>query len=242
MNKLSAAEVRLIECLRIAVTTRRGFGKNPETIQGNFACDYDLVLADALALAAWVEIEASKAADPEGVSLPKVASFMGDDGETYVRAKARDDWGMRPARDSREWHMTAEQVEWLEQKFGHMADSTAKRIYAFYVRASLDIGVPALPHMDECPRPCVQDQLALDDKGVVHRFIAWQPGCEVAGDLGGAWQFVSEFPGYRIERGVLHWAPGIWPPATEGKVEGAHAGGFTPGTHEEQGAASTAAL
>ncbi len=219
MTKLSAAETRLIEGLRLALIARRGLGK-PESAMTYTGADYDLAMSDAVYIAGWIEATASKAADPEAVALPKVASFVADDGETYVRTKAPRMVPRVPGEPTHMadssgfvWNMTPEQVDWLDAEFGEHHTTTVERIRAFYTRAHLDNNLPALPHVDEGPRPCVQDQLAVDDHGVVHRFAAYEGNNPIPpGMLGGDWIIVNEFPGYRIARGVLHWAAGTWPP------------------------------
>lgn len=255
MNGLSAAELRLIECMKVAIMGRKGLGIDPKDVDGHYT-DFATIMSDAKGLADWVEAMARDAAsvatvdavagerleagdvvmkvprsgdDPSalrdfiderfpkpGADLAGVVDRLDSaSARSIPRIPARTDGDDAPP--PRNWNMTAEQIDWLDAKYGHMAKTTEGRIAAFYWYARkhhLPDGndLPMLPHIDECPIPCRQDQLAVDSAGVVHRYS--MNAIDVV-DCRDGWRVVDTFPGFRVEHGVLHWAPGVWPPAMD---------------------------
>lgn len=228
MNKLSAAEQLRLEAIKVAIMGRRGLGLGEGEVEGH-SSDFCLIMKDAEAIEDWLDLankKAAMAAQPEQLAAirrlmeskgmtPTLVTEGGGPagGSTYADGTPYE----QPARsvpripgDDRlfgESKMTAEQLEYLREHYGRDGDPRwVAWVRLFYWKTAKREGLPGLALIDDCPQPYRPDQLGvLSGFDAVRRFDA---------DLN-VWRPVDEFPGFRVENGVMHWAPGVWPPVTE---------------------------
>lgn len=240
---LSVAEWRRAEAIKIAIMGRKGLDMSSDELDGH-GSDFDRVMRDAEYIENWIGLAAEK--ERREAALGGV----GAGGDCPSQRRWVDSTGLPPHQS--EFHvsgpggigqMTFEQIDYLREMlpaFSRLGPIDLVREY--YRKLPPDLGragnaIWHLPLAADVSEP-EQDQLAFGERGFVMRYD------------GGDWRLVDEFPGYRLAGGDgtisrphrIYWAPGVWPPVTEGAAAKPFRSGDVERTGDQLAASEAASV